>query len=269
MIMAYHRPNDLAEALKLLARADVVTRPLGGGTVLSRHAGDNLEVVDLQRLPLNTIEREGQLLNIGATVTLQQLVESQELPEEIGHSLRESLRHEVGLNLRQVATLAGTVVSCDGRSPFVTALLALDPRLIWAPEDAIQANVQDPMRRDEQPLGDYLPLREAIGKDKLILKVRTAMNARLQFAMVARSPMDRPIVCAAVASWPSGRTRVTLGGYGKAPILAMDGPEPGGAVVAAREAYRFAEDAWASAAYRSEVAGKLVQRLLAKETKKT
>ena len=42
----------------------------------------------------------------------------------------------------------------------------------------------------------------------------------------------------------------------------MDGPEPVGAAVAAREAYRFAEDDWASAAYRMDTAGKLVQRMI-------
>jgi CO/xanthine dehydrogenase FAD-binding subunit len=95
--------------------------------------------------------------------------------------------------------------------------------------------------------------------------MRIPLNTSLRFAMVARSPMDRPIVCAAVAQWPSGRTRVALGGFGKTPVLAMDGPEPGGAVVAAREAFRFAEDEWSSAAYRMEVAGKLVQRLVAEK----
>jgi hypothetical protein len=95
--------------------------------------------------------------------------------------------------------------------------------------------------------------------------VRIPLNVTLRFEMVARSPMDRPVVCAAVASWPSGRTRVALGGYGKAPILAMDGPEPVGAAVAAREAYRFAEDEWAGADYRMEVAGKLVGRMVAQK----
>ncbi len=114
-----------------------------------------------------------------------------------------------------------------------------------------------------ESLGDYLPLREEYLGGRLITGLRIPLNISLRFEMVARSPMDRPIVCAAVASWPSGRTRVTLGGFGKAPSRAMDGPEPAGAAVAAREAYRFAEDAWASAAYRSEIAGKLVERNLA------
>ncbi len=66
----------------------------------------------------------------------------------------------------------------------------------------------------------------------------------------------------AVAQWGSGRTRVALGGFGPAPIIAMDGPEGQGADVACRDAYFEAGDAWASAAYRREVAPKLAVRCL-------
>jgi len=252
MIIEYHRPENLPDALELLARNDPLTVPLGGGTVISQKRSPDFAVVDLQKLGLNGLEREGQLLLAGGAVTLQQLHDYDELPDGLRDSLRESLVHETAINVRNMATLAGTVVSCDGRSPFVTALLALDPRLVWMPGN------------DQQPLGDYLPLRAPFGQGRLLVSVRVTLNTRLVFASVGRTPVDRPIVCAAVATWPSGRTRVTLGGHGNAPILAMDGPEPGGAVVAAREAFRFAGDAWASATYRADVAGKLVQRLIAK-----
>lgn len=250
MIVEYHRPEQLSEALALLARPTPRTLPMGGGTMLSRMRKPDVAVVDLQRLGLNKIEKEGQLLHIGATVTLQQVFETDQIPASIHEALRESLLHEVSLNLRQMASVAGLLASCDGRSPLVTALLALDPRMVWQPGEEIQS------------AGDYLPLREEFPGGRLITSVRIPLNPSLRFAMVARSPMDRPVVCAAVAMWPSGRTRVALGGFGSAPFLAMDGPEPAGAAVAAREAYRFAEDAWAGAAYRSETAGKLVQRLV-------
>ena len=250
MIVEYHRPENLSDALALLARETPRTIPLGGGSVLSRVRKPDFAVVDLQRLGLNKIDNEGQLLHIGATATLQQIFEYENIPAAIQEAIRESLLHETALNLRQVATVAGCLASCDGRSPFVTALLALDARLVWAPGEEVQS------------LGDYLPLREEFGLQRMIVDVRFPLNATLRFETVARSPMDRPVVCAAVAAWPSGRTRVSLGGFGKAPVLAMDGPEPVGAAVAAREAYRFAEDAWASAAYRMDIAGKLVQRMV-------
>jgi CO/xanthine dehydrogenase FAD-binding subunit len=57
MITAYHRPQTLDEALTLLSRPDA--RPLGGGTILSRPGPDPIQVVDLQSLGLNTINKKG------------------------------------------------------------------------------------------------------------------------------------------------------------------------------------------------------------------
>ena len=252
MISEYYRPESMDEALRLLARKDALVVPLGGGSVLSRENDPNVHiaVVDLQNLSLNQITREGQLLKIGAAVTLQQIAQCEDLPP----SLRDSLILEASLNQRQVATIAGTIVSCDGRSAFITALLALDPRLVWSGSD------------EQESLGDFLVLRSAnlleTSAGRLMTEIRIPLNAGLRFESVGRSPLDRPIVCAAAARWPSGRTRVTLGGFGSAPVLAMDGPEPVGAGAAARDAYLNAKDQWASAEYRSHVAATLAARLV-------
>ena len=116
---------------------------------------------------------------------------------------------------------------------------------------------------DEQiSLGSFLPLREQRKPNYLITHITIPNHVGLAYEYVARTPADLPIVCAAIAQWPSGRTRVALGGFGHAPLLAMDGPEADGAESAARDAYREAGDQWASAAYRSDVAGTLVARCL-------
>ncbi len=112
------------------------------------------------------------------------------------------------------------------------------------------------------PLGSYLPLRDERRPNHLITRITIPNNVELGYEYVARTPADLPIVCAAVALWPSGRTRVALGGYGNTPILAMDGPESEGAEQAARDAYREAGDQWASAEYRSDVAKVLVRRCI-------
>lgn len=262
MIVEYHRPETLKQALELLARTQPRTLPMGGGTVLSRSQlvqDSDIAVVDLQSVGLNTMEHEGQLLGIGATVTLQQMMEYDGWPEGLRGALLDSLEKEMSLNLRNTATLGGTLVSSDGRSPLVTTLLALDPRVEWTAIAAPAASGLDGV--ESTPLGDFLLLRREFTAGRLITGLRLPLNQTLRFAQVARSPLDRPVVCAAVARWPSGRTRVTLGGYGDAPVLAMDGPEPAGAMASAREAYRAAGDPWASAEYRMDVAGKLVKRL--------
>ena len=90
------------------------------------------------------------------------------------------------------------------------------------------------------------------------------LNVQLAYEYIARTPADLPIICAAVARWPSGRTRVILGGTGEAPVLAMDGPESGGEEISVADAYSHAGDEWASAEYRQEMAQVLVKRCLSK-----
>ena len=74
MITAYHRPKTIPDALELLTKPNVL--PLGGGTLLSQLKTASVEVVDLQSLGLNTIQKKGNNLEIGATASLQQLLEN-------------------------------------------------------------------------------------------------------------------------------------------------------------------------------------------------
>lgn len=249
MIIEYHRPNTLEEALSLLARSGVQTLPLGGGTLLNRPSQERFAVVDLQALGLNMLEKRGNIWAMGATLTLQALLESPGLPP----ALEMAIRHEASFNLRQVATLAGTLVSADGRSPFATALLALDAELELK-------RAATPSERVS--LGDLLPVRAERLSGRLITAVTMPSNALLAYESVARTPVDLPIVCAALAQWPSGRVRLALGGFGGAPKLAFDGPEAGGLEIAARDAYSRAGDEWASAEYRQDVAATLAKRCL-------
>jgi CO/xanthine dehydrogenase FAD-binding subunit len=251
MIIEYYRPNTMEEALKLLARKDIQTRPIGGGTALSRNQEYPVAVVDLQDLDINQIKDRGTILELGATVTLQNMLEATNIFPE----LEEIIRHEATYNLRQVASIAGTLVAASGRSPFATALLAMDTQLIIKPDEKIIG------------LGDFLPLRSDWLKGQLIVAIRIPNNVALKYEYVARSPADQPIVCVAVCKWPSGRIRVALGGFGDAPMFVFDGTESGGAELAAKNAYSLAEDEWAGAEYRQEVASILTSRALSRLAK--
>jgi len=268
MITNYFRPKTLDEALKLLAQPDTV--PLGGGTILNRASQENFAVVDLQALGLDKIHKAGNNLEIGATVTLQQLLESAHAPE----ALKQAIRLESALNIRNAATLAGTLVTCDGRSPFATVMLALDGKIEYSilPFGYDVDNSNIPCGHDVEyqisSIGEFLPFRLVANgmRPSLITKLTIPLNIKSAFEMVARSPADRPIVCAAVAQWASGRTRLALGGFGKAPLLALDGTESDGLEDAARSAFHEAADEWASAEYRADVAATLARRCLEQVT---
>jgi len=249
MIVEYHRPKTVEEALTLLSRSGILSIPLGGGSGIDRSTIEPIAVIDLQDLGLNTLRARGNTLDLGATVTLQALLDYPRLQP----ALFQAIRHEANYNLRQVATVSGTLVVADGRSPFTTAMLALDARL------TIRTG-NDQSKEEKIGLGDLLPIRKEKLPGKLITHITILHTLRLAYTYVARTPADRPIVCAAVAGWPSGRTRVALGGFGAAPLLAMDGSGAEGAEIAAQNAYSQAGDEWATAEYRQEVAGVLVRR---------
>lgn len=246
MITTYHRPKTLDEALTLLTQPKTV--PLGGGTLLSQGTTAPVSVVDLQHLGLDSITVKGNELEIGATCTLQALLESEHCPE----SLMSALKLEAPLNLRNTATVAGTVVASDGRSTVVTMLLAMDSKI----EMAIFDNSKIESRITN--IGEFILTRPK----GLIRSFTIPLNAKTAFEYVSKTPADKPLVCAALAQWNSGRARLTLGGYGSSPLLAMDGTESDGLETAAKNAYHEATDEWASAEYRMDVAATLAKRAL-------
>jgi CO/xanthine dehydrogenase FAD-binding subunit len=169
---------------------------------------------------------------------------------------------EAGWNLRNMATLGGTILSGDGRSPLLTVLLALGAEVTLEPG------------RESLSLEDLLANRDELAAGRLLTCVRFAIPENLGYEQVARSPADRPLVCASVShsggDGPYGEIRVALGGFGAQPIRVTEAESAlqrrgglGAAVKAAADAYAAAGDAWASAEYRSEVAGVLVRRLIA------
>jgi CO/xanthine dehydrogenase FAD-binding subunit len=246
MIIAYHRPQTLDEALTLLTQPN--TLPLGGGTLLAsrKPTADSVQVVDLQLLGLDSLTKKGNELELGATLTLQSLLESEHCPE----ALKTALKLETPLNLRTAATVAGTLVACDGRSTFGTVLLALDAKItIFSDQSSVIG------------IGEFLPLRPR----GLITSITVPMNVEVAFEYVSRTPADKPIICVALTRWNSGRTRLAVGGHGKSPMLAMDGTEAEGVEAAAKNAFREATDEWASAEFRMDVAATLAKRCLKKQ----
>ena len=247
MITEYHRPDKINEALKLLARKAPATRPLGGGTVLTAPSAESWAVVDLQLLGLDKISAKGKQLSIGATASLQDLLEFKDTLE----TLKAVIRHEATANLRRAATVAGTLVAADGRSPFAAAMLALDAQLTLQPGDEMMS------------YGNLLPLRGEALAGKLITEIAITTNVKLSYHYVARTPADLAVVGLALAAWPSGRTRLAVSGFGRAPALALDGQDASGLETALENVLSEASDQWASAEYRLEAGRALLKRAVA------
>jgi CO/xanthine dehydrogenase FAD-binding subunit len=242
----------MEEAMALLEQGV----PLAGGTGLTPRRHRLEAVVDLQDLGMGALERKGDWLEVGAGCTLQQIVEADAL---VPLELAAACRAEAAWNLRNMATLGGSVVAGDGRSPLLAAVLALEAEVHGMPRD------------EWKPIDAYLDSRGQESGHRLLTAFRWHAGASLRSAQVGRSPMDRPWIVATIGRTVEGGWRVVLGGHGTRPIRVPSAEEAlaqgdvNGAVRRAEEAYSAAGDVWASAEYRSQVAGVLLRRLAAED----
>ena len=224
----YHRPKDLTEAVALLQRKQPRTVVLSGGTWLVGEAPRDVEaVVDIANLGLNRILVEGNLVRIGAAVTHQQLVESEQLRTSALRVISETAQAMSGLNIRNRATIGGAIVTADAASPLVTALLACDAEVVIA-------GAKDKTKPADAPSDFWkvLPLagflayrRQILDEGTLITEVRMPLpspDTRSHYTRVARTPRDYPIVCAVAAfamkDGIAGHVRIAVGGVAATPI---------------------------------------------------
>jgi carbon-monoxide dehydrogenase medium subunit len=214
----YHRPDSIDKAVTLLRRGGPGTVALAGGTTLVASGRRDVEaVVDLRALPLAYVRAQSATLFIGATITLQQLIDHPDMQTFASGALAETARAVAGRNTRNAATVGGTVASAGGEDPFLTALLALDAKLtVYAPKSR------------EIPLAGFLAYRERLLKDgALIAQISLPLLVGplgAAYVAVGRTPRDRPIVCAVarmeLAAGVAGNVRLALGGVAPLPVRA-------------------------------------------------
>ena len=121
-------PHDLAEAYRTLSSTPGAV--VLGGCGYIRLGDRALPVaIDLSRLGLDTVRDTGNTLEIGAMTPLRTLETSPVCQNLFDGVLGESVKNIVGVQLRHLVTVGGTVA---GRFPFsdpLTALLALNAEL--------------------------------------------------------------------------------------------------------------------------------------------
>jgi probable selenate reductase FAD-binding subunit len=267
------RPTTLAEAVRLLRRPNVKTAILAGGTTLVPQARRDVQsLVDLRDLKLAYIKREGNTLRIGATTTLQDIVESSDVLPALAQAARDS----APINVRNVATMGGVVASAGFGSPLPVALLALDAVLVIYSPEARQS-----------PVAAFLAYREKLLRDgMLITEVGIPLtDARIVFEKVSRTPSDAPIVCVATRLRLTATegsmardVRVAVGGVGPIPVRlaraeqTLEGKPPTESLIAqaaeaAAKEVNPPSDFLASGEYRREMVKVLVKRTLVEAAK--
>ena len=124
-VKQYVFPRSLAEAYNLLQENPANT--IVGGAAYLRLSHKSIHTaIDISRLDLSFIRENEEYIEIGAMTTLRE-IETGSLPQKyFSGVLSQSVRNIAGVQLRNLATVGGTVYSRYGFSDLNTALLALD-----------------------------------------------------------------------------------------------------------------------------------------------
>jgi len=140
MIKEYHAPATIEEALTLKEKLADAAVFLAGGTEINSVAFPLTpeHVISLQGLGLTDLRVTATDLIIGACCTIQQLIDSADIPE----CLKAAGRHIVNRNIRNMATIGGQLggnKSCGNLLPVLVALEAVVDLVAPGGTDAIPA----------------------------------------------------------------------------------------------------------------------------------
>ena len=257
-IQNYVRAESLEEAYALCQKKNNVV--LGGMLWLKMQRNRVDTAIDLSGLGLDQIEETGSEYRLGAMVTLRQLELHPGLDRLTQGAMAESVRHIVGVQFRNLATVGGSVFGRFGFSDVLTLLLALEARVVL-------------YHGGEQSLADFAAAPRQ--RDILTHVIIPKGERRVVYLSQRNTATDFPVLTCAL-SRREGRTLCAVGARpGRAePFedkqgLLAGGITPEGAQAFAREAagrFRFGSNLRGSAQYRQEICQVLVRRgLLAME----
>ena len=193
-IREYKRAESLEEAWQLNQKKN--NRVIGGMIWLKMEKINVGTAIDLSGLGLDTIEETEEQFSIGAMVTLRQLELDAGLAAYTNGAVRESVRHIVGVQLRNLATVGGSIYSRFGFSDVLTLFLALNASV-------------------ELYKGGIVPLAEYAARpydrDILVRLIVKKENAEFFYQSVRNSQTDIPVLTCAAARLADGCYRIAIG----------------------------------------------------------
>ena len=148
----YVKVDSLSEAYELCQKRSSLV--VGGMVWLKMTSVTKRTIVDLSGLGLDKIEETKEEFRIGAMCTLRQLETDQGLDQYFGGVFKECTRHIVGVQMRNLATVGGSIYSRFGFSDILTCLMALDTyvELYHGGIVPLEEFAKRPVRRDDRDI---------------------------------------------------------------------------------------------------------------------
>ncbi|MFD0201028.1 MULTISPECIES: FAD binding domain-containing protein [Saccharothrix] len=228
-------------------------------------------VVDVSRLPLTGVERDGSTLVLGALTRLR-AAETSPVVRRAVPLLAEALTHVGHVSVRNRGTVGGSVAHADPAAELPAVFLALDAVF----------TAQGPGGTREIEARDFFrgPHRTALGSDELLTGIRVPPpppTARHGIAELSRRPNDLAITAVFTSVALTDRVvteaRIAVAGAAPTPIRAQAAEELlrgqvltpevlAAAADAAADATDPVDDVHAPAAYRRDMTAVLTRRAL-------
>ena len=177
----YVKVDSLAEAYELCQKRSSLV--VGGMVWLKMTSVTKRTIVDLSGLGLNKIEETGEEFSIGCMCTLRQLETHEGLNRYFDGIFKECTRNIVGVQMRNCATVGGSIFGRFGFSDILTCMLALDAYVELYHEGRISLKefAARPVRRDDR---DIL-VRIVIRKDGRRAAYASQRNSSTDFPLIA------------------------------------------------------------------------------------
>ena len=243
-IREYKKAESLEEAYTLNQKKS--NRVIGGMIWLKMETLNVGTAIDLSGLGLDTIEETETEFRIGAMASLRALELHEGLAAYTNGAMRESVRHIVGVQLRNLATVGGSLYSRFGFSDVLTMFLVLDAQV-------------------ELYKGGIVPLSEYAERPKdrdiLVRIIVPKKNAKFSYQSVRISQTDIPVLTCASVKDENGY-RFAIGARpARAQIYAQPVDKTAEQMAeAVRAEIKTGSSLRGSAEYRRHLAGVLVRR---------
>ncbi|QMS84412.1 FAD binding domain-containing protein [Candidatus Xianfuyuplasma coldseepsis] len=204
-IQAYQRPQTMEEAYQLLLQNDDNT-VMGGGAWLKLTNRNVDTIIDISELQLHTIEQQNDNIVIGSMTTLRQLETSPIIQECCQGILAKAANSIMGMNVRNIATIGGSIMGKYSFSDIITPLLAMNATLVF-------------YHNKEMALADFLNTKH-VEKDILVAIKIPKTNYPGYFYNVKKTAIDFAVLNVAIVNGDSCTIAI--------------GARPGGSVIATK-----------------------------------
>ena len=243
-IREYKQAATLEEAWQLNQKRP--NRVLGGMLWMRLSKGNVQTAIDLSALGLDTIEETETEFRIGAMVSLRRLELHEGFTAYSEGANKEALRHIVGVQFRNLATVGGSVFGRFGFSDVLTLLLVMDSYV-----ELYKGGIV--------PLADFVNM--PYDRDILVRIIVPKKNAKFNYQSVRISQTDIPVLTCASVKDENGY-RFAIGARpARAQIYAQPVDKTAEQMAeAVRAEIKTGSSLRGSAEYRRHLAGVLVRR---------